>query len=91
LWHARLGHVGGDAVKRLPLFATGVKVETSLPLHTCEPCLLGKHPRKPYPVSDSPRAANLLDLVHSDLCGPFPVATPHSKHHFVIFLDDHSN
>jgi hypothetical protein len=33
----------------------------------------------------------MLDLVHSDLCGPFPVITPHGKLHFVVFLDDHTN
>jgi hypothetical protein len=91
LWHARLGHPGGEAVKRLPHFATGAKVDASYPLHTCEPCIVAKHPRKPYPPSTSPRASNTLDLIHSDLCGPFPVMTPHGKHYFVIFLDDHSH
>lgn len=32
LWHTRLSHVGGDAVKRLPLFAQGVKVSVQTPL-----------------------------------------------------------
>lgn len=91
LWHARLGHPGGEAVKRLPHFASGTKVDTSHALRTCEPCIMAKHPRKPYPASSTPPAAHILDLVHSDLCGPFPIATPHGKHHFVIFLDDHSN
>jgi hypothetical protein len=91
LWHAHLGHPGSDAVKQLPYFATGTVIDTAHPLRTCEPCIMAKHPRKPYPTSDTPRAAHLLDLIHSDLCGPFPIATPHGKYHFVIFLDDHSN
>jgi hypothetical protein len=33
----------------------------------------------------------MLELIHSDLCGPFPVSTPHGKLHFILFLDDHSN
>jgi hypothetical protein len=33
----------------------------------------------------------MLNLIHSDLCGPFPIATPHGKYHFIIFLDDHTN
>ncbi|KAG1860158.1 hypothetical protein DFJ58DRAFT_658037, partial [Suillus subalutaceus] len=88
LWHARLGHPGGEAVKRLPLFSTGAKVDTTYPLHTCEPCIMAKHPHKPYPPSKTPCAKHVLDLIHSDLCGPFPVATPHGKLHFIIFLDD---
>jgi hypothetical protein len=91
LWHARLGHPGGEAVKCLPLFTEGTKVDKSIPLHTCEPCIMAKHPRKPYPPSTTPRAKNVLDLIHSDLCSPFPVATPHGKLHFILFLDDHSN
>lgn len=91
LWHARMGHPGGDAVKRLKHTATGVTFETSAPLQRCEPCIMAKHPRKPYPPSLEPRTSHMLDLVHSDLCGPFPIATPHGKLHFVIFLDDHTN
>jgi len=91
LWHARLGHIGGEAVKRAHLIGTGFKVEANAPLRRCEPCIVAKHPRKPFPSSVEPRAAHPLDLVHSDLCGPFPVITPHGKHHFIIFLDDHSN
>jgi hypothetical protein len=91
LWHARMGHPGGDAVRRLPMFASGVKVNISTPLQCCEPCIMAKHPRKPYLPSETPRTARMLDLIHSDLCGPFPIATPHGKNHFIIFLDDHMN
>ncbi|KAG2036898.1 hypothetical protein BDR03DRAFT_865094, partial [Suillus americanus] len=90
LWHARLGHPSGEAVKRLHHFSTGTKVDPSQPLHSCEPCIMAKHPRKLYPPSTTPKVSHVLNLVHSDLCGPFPIATPHGKHHFVIFLDDHS-
>jgi len=91
LWHAWLGHPSGDAVKYLPIFATGIKLDVSTALQRCEPCIMAKHPRKPYPSSDMPCAMQMLDLIHSDLCGPFPIATPHGKYHFVIFLDDHTN
>ncbi|KAG1876578.1 hypothetical protein DFJ58DRAFT_625286, partial [Suillus subalutaceus] len=88
LWHARMGHPGGDAVKRLPIFATGVKVDVSTVLQRCEPCIITKHPCKPYLSSETPCATHMLNLIHSDLCGPFPITTPHGKHHFIIFLDD---
>jgi hypothetical protein len=91
LWHARMGHPGGDTVKRLPHFATGVKVTTSISLQKCEACILDKHPCKPYPSSQEPCTTHMLDIMHSDLCGPFPVVTPHGKLHFIIFLDDHTN
>ena len=73
LWHARMGHPGGESVKCLPLIATGVSIDHSKPLSQCEACIMAKHPRKPYPPSKTPRAANILDLIHSDLCRPFPI------------------
>ena len=91
LWHARMGHPGGDLVKHLPLIATGVNIDHSTPFSQCEACIMAKHPRKLYPSSKSPRAEHMLDLIHSDLCGPFPVRTPHAKLYFVVFLDDHTH
>jgi hypothetical protein len=52
---------------------------------------MAKHPHKPYPLSNEPHTSHMLDLIHSDLCSPFPTATPHGKLHFVVFLDDHTN
>jgi hypothetical protein len=52
---------------------------------------MGKHPRCPHLSSDSTHTTHFLELVHSDLCGPIPVTTPHNKCYFIIFLDDHTN
>ena len=91
LWHARMGHPGGESVKRLPLVAMGMNIDRSKPLSQCEVCIMAKHPCKPYPPSKTPHAEHMLDLVHSDLCRPFPVQTPHAKLYFTIFLDNHTH
>jgi hypothetical protein len=91
LWHARLGHIGGEAVHRLPLFASGAAVSSKTTLSKCESCIMGKHPRHPHPPSESPRATHFLDLIHSDLCGPILISMPHNKRYFIVFLDDHTN
>ena len=88
-WHARMGHPGGDIVHHLPLVATGVNVDVDVPSTRCESCIMAKHPRQPHPPSSTPCVKHILDLVHSDVCGPFPVPTPHGKLYFIIFLDDH--
>jgi hypothetical protein len=49
LWHARMGHPSGDAVKHLPLIAKGIIVTDTTPLQHCESCIVAKHPRHPYP------------------------------------------
>ena len=90
-WHARMGHPGGEIVKCLPLAATGVSVKSSRPLGKCESCIVAKFPRKPYPPSLHSPTSHMLDLIHSDLCGPFPVRTPHGKLYFIVFLDDYTN
>lgn len=65
-WHAHLGHPGGNSVKHLPIIATGIKVDKDTPLQHCEACIMAKHPRRPFPSSETPRANHMLDLIHSD-------------------------
>ena len=91
LWHARVGHIGKHAVTRLDKIAKGVTVHSDAPLSHCELCIMAKHPRLPFHTSETERAGRFLELIHSDICGPIPVLTPHGKHYFVVFLDDHTN
>lgn len=49
VWHAQMGHLGGESIKCLPLVATRVVVETNKSLGQCEACIMSKHPHKPYP------------------------------------------
>ena len=56
---------------------------TSLPF--CEACVQGKQTRKPFHGS-----AEVLQLVHSDVCGPMSVASLGGARYFVTFTDDYS-
>ena len=59
--------------------------------HTkCVACILGKIPRAPYSANGL-RAAELLGLLHIDICGPFLVQGPKCEQYFIIALNDHSN
>ncbi|KAJ3494865.1 hypothetical protein NLJ89_g10721 [Agrocybe chaxingu] len=91
LWHHRLGHAGEGATRSLLKSTTGVSFSPTDALSKCEPCIIGKHARSPAPSSVGPKTTKLLELIHCDLCGPFPVETPHGKRYFIIFLDDFSN
>jgi hypothetical protein len=90
LWHTRMGHIGGESVRRLPQIAHGVSITSSITPSRCESCIIGKHPRGSHPPSESPPASRFLELIHSDVCGPLPVLTPHHKCYFIILLDDHT-
>ena len=51
---------------------------------------MGKSPQKSYPYHGN-RALLVGDLLHMDLCGPFPVQAPRGEKYFFNILDDRSN
>jgi hypothetical protein len=91
LWHHRLGHAGEPATLGLLRSTSGISVAQGDRLSRCEPCIFGKQARSPAPTSSTPRTTDILELIHVDICGPFPVATPHGKLYFALFLDDASS
>src|ERR1700678_2816910 len=91
LWHHRMGHIGEAATRNLLKSVKGVKFSPGDKLSKCKPCIIGKHTRAPHPSSLSPKSTELLELVHCDLCGPFPVLTPHGKQYLIAFLEDSAN
>ena len=91
LWHERFGHLNYGSLK---LMSTKNMVE-GLPRinqvnEVCEACQLGKQHRDPFPSQSSGRSKRLLELVHSDLCGPMPVASLGGSRYFITFIDDFS-
>ena len=90
LWHARLGHAGGKASGILSSSSESPPTLTGRQ-SKCESCVIAKHPHRPYPSSNSCPTTTFLELVHSDICGPFPISTLHGKHYFILFLDDFTN
>jgi hypothetical protein len=66
--------------------ASGIKL-TSTAIETCAACLQGKQPR--YPSSKpAQRASNILDRVHSDLCGPMTPQSLGGAKYYISFRDD---
>jgi transposase InsO family protein len=53
-------------------------------------CLAGKQRRSPFPVQARRRAADALDLVHGDICGPITPTTPSGNRYFLLLVDDMS-
>ncbi|KAL0400391.1 UNVERIFIED_CONTAM: Retrovirus-related Pol polyprotein from transposon TNT 1-94 [Sesamum radiatum] len=51
--------------------------------------LVGKMTKKPF-VGQSAIAKGLLDLVHTDVCGPLSVSARGGFSYFITFIDDHS-
>jgi hypothetical protein len=57
----------------------------------CEGCVLGKHPKEKFDKGKSQRASTPLDLINSDLMGPFPHPSINKARFVRIFVDDFSH
>ncbi|KAF8720239.1 GAG-pre-integrase domain, partial [Rhizoctonia solani] len=84
LWHRRFGHLGSANLSKLASGSLVKGLPTSLACITeCNECALAKACRSLFPPSDSIAAA-LLELVHLDLCGPFPHLVGGSKYWMIL-------
>ncbi|KAL0278085.1 UNVERIFIED_CONTAM: hypothetical protein Sradi_7296700, partial [Sesamum radiatum] len=88
IWHARLGHISQDRIKRL-VDSKSLEIDDLDHLPACESCLKGKMTKKPF-VGQSTLASGLLDLIHSDVCGPLNTQARGGFSYFITFTDDHS-
>ncbi|KAL0455828.1 UNVERIFIED_CONTAM: hypothetical protein Slati_0922000 [Sesamum latifolium] len=91
LWHRRLGHFNFQALKILHQ----KKMMTNLPQiqdvkGACEACLQGKQHKKPFPSGTSWRAKAVLELIHTDVCGPMRTPSHEQNIYFILFIDDYS-
>ena len=71
-------------------YATGIHFESSFNRDHCVPCLVGKSPQRSYTFYGH-RAMKVGELLHMDLCGPYPVQAPHREKYFFNILDDRTN
>ena len=68
LWHCRLGHIGVKRTKKI--HADGLLESLDYEsVDACEPCLMGKMTKTPFSGTIE-RATNLLEIIHTDVCGP---------------------
>jgi hypothetical protein len=56
--------------------------------HVCEACIEGKQQRTSSPKDEATKASKLLELVHSDVCGPMKTTSCGGARYFVTFIDD---
>ena len=54
----------------------------------CQSSVQGKAHQQPYPKQSYNRSANILDLIHADVCGPLKPQSLGGKGYFVTFTDE---
>lgn len=89
VWHQRMGHLNFKDMEKVPNCTTGVKLSPCKENITCISCIEGKQTRQPFPGEGS-RATELLEVIHSDVCGPMQTASLGGARYFVTFIDDFS-
>src|SRR6266536_2746817 len=56
-------------------------------LDTCKPCLMGKMTKTPF-SGTMERATDLLEIIHTHVCGPISVEARGGYRYFLTFIDD---
>jgi hypothetical protein len=89
IWHRMMAHLHHGAMQVLREMVMGVP-DFSLEHHElCKGCALGKYTKTAFPSIDS-RAAGILDLIHTDVCGPMSSTWLTGSLYYVVFIDDFS-
>ena len=86
LWHCRLGHINERRIKELHSngFLGQFDFES---LDTCETCLGGKMTKAPF-TKKGEKSKELLELIHTDVCGPMSTTARGGYQYFITFTDD---
>ncbi|CAA0839096.1 Unknown protein, partial [Striga hermonthica] len=87
LWHKRLGHISINRVERL--IKDGILDSINFSdFDVCVNCIKGKQTK--VKRIGAYRATEVLELIHTDICGPFPTPSWNGQQYFVSFIDDYS-
>ena len=87
LWHKRLGHISQRRIERL--VSNGILDSLDFPdFEICTNCIKGKQTNTRG--FDANRATNVLELIHTNICGPFPMVSWNDQQYFITFIDDFS-
>ena len=90
LWHERYGHLGEANLKLLKEKDMVMGFDPiSSELTSCFGCSEGKQTKLPSKPREKESAA-ILDLVHTDICGPISPTSIGGSRYFITFTDDFS-
>lgn len=73
-YYRRLGHMNYQALLKMKNMKKIDFYDDDSEIKNCEYCAGGKQTRKPF-KSSTTQSSKILELIHSDLCGPMETAT----------------
>ena len=85
LWHCRLGHISRERIERLVKNEINPPLEFS-DLEQCIECINRKFIKQIK--KGAKRSAGTLEIIHTDICGPFPVKSVDGYDSFITFTSN---
>lgn len=90
-WHRLLGHVNFKYLNVLSKdqLLKGIPSELGLEFMKCKICIESKMHNIPF-ENNRGKAKEILEIVHTDVCGPFQTTGFQGENYFISFIDDYS-
>ena len=89
LWHRRFGHLSSQSLQHVAEHTTGLPELVKVIKEACDMCKRTKAVR--VINRRAPEwTKTALQRIHSDIWGPFSVATPYGDTYFATFTDDYT-
>lgn len=89
LWHRRLSHISEKGLNCL-IRNNAISGVSTAKLDKCDHCIARKQNRVSFKSHPPHRKSSLLELIHSNVCGPLKVQSLGGASYFVTFIDDYS-
>jgi hypothetical protein len=86
LWHYHLGHILRGRIERLIKDDILILLDFSNSDY-CIDCIKGKY-AKQVKKGEAKRSAGVLEIIHTNICGSFPVKSVDGFDSFITFTDD---
>lgn len=91
MWRKHLGHINQQRVNHMITHGLAISMTSKTTTsHLCKSCIKGKHAQPAFPKTASIATTTPLQLVHTDLCGPFPILSLTRNRYFITFINDHT-
>lgn len=90
--HRKMGHRDPAAIRKMASNGSinGLKIIECGIQEVCDTCMKGKMTRLPFPKKSTSESSAVLDLIHTDVCGPMRTETPSGKRWMITLIDDFS-
>jgi len=92
VWHKRFCHVNENFLRTMVKndLVKGLDLSLSKKQDLCDDCCITKSTRATHKRLTEKNSRKLLELVHTDICGPIQVDSCGGARYFLTFIDDFS-